>query len=425
MSTGIKNKKTGYFIIFARFMIERHLKLLFIPALFLLLLSGGCGEERKAEPEFLPKVDPSLFLDLDSAVIVEKTGKLEHLFSRLEKRTGFNGTVLYAEKGRVIFQKAYGWRNPRRKKDSLRVDDAFQLASVSKMFSAIGIMILQHEGKLDYDVDIREYLPDFPYEDVTCRWLMTHRAGLPRYMSIAHEKWKNKKIPLDNDDMLDLFITYQPDRYFRPNTGFHYCNTNYALLANIIEAVSGMHFEDFMKTRVFDPLGMTHSFVYNMRGDTAVPLYIDRGVPGYYHRGWRLREMENDYLNGVMGDKNVYTSVTDLYKFDRALDLGTLLPDSVLREAFTPGSKKYWKRKNNYGFGWRLKDGMDSTAYHFGWWKGFRTFYIRDMKHQQTLIVLSNKDRGPGSDNFWNIVQSDTLPLGYSCPVDYGKEQEN
>ncbi|HDO28018.1 MAG TPA: class A beta-lactamase-related serine hydrolase, partial [Bacteroidetes bacterium] len=177
------------------------------------------------------------------------------------------------------------------------------------------------------------------------------------------------------------------------------------------------NFEDFMKERIFDPLGMNDSFVYNMRGDTIVPLYIKKGVPGFYHRGWRWREMENDYLNGVMGDKNIYTSVEDFYKFDEALDHFTLVPDSVLREAFEPGSKKYWKRKNNYGFGWRIKDGMDSTVFHFGWWKGFRSFYIRDMKHQKTLIVLTNKDKGPGSANFWNIIKSDTLMLGYCEPL--------
>ncbi len=213
------------------------------------------------------------------------------------------------------------------------------------------------QGYVDYDADIRLYLPEFPYEDVTCRWLMTHRAGLPRYMSLALSKWPNKKIPLDNDDMMDLFVEYPPDKYFKPNSGFHYCNTNYALLANVVEAVSGMPFEDFVSERIFEPLEMEDSFVYNMRGDSAVPLYIDEGVPGYYHRGWRVREMTNDYLNGVMGDKNIYTSVEDLYKFDQSLDNFTLLPDSVLREAFVPGSKKFWKRKNNYGFGWRLKDG--------------------------------------------------------------------
>jgi CubicO group peptidase (beta-lactamase class C family) len=289
------------------------------------------------------------------------------------------------------------------------------------MFTAMAIMVLKNDGKLDYDDSLRMYLPEFPYNGVTIRMLLTHRSGLPRYMSIAQDHWENKKIPLTNDDVIDLFVAYHPGRYFKPNTGFHYCNTNYALLANIVEKVSGMHFEDFMKERIFEPLGMDSSFIYNMRGDSAVSLYVEEGVPGYYHRGWRWREMTNDYLNGVMGDKNVYTSVDDLYKYDQALDHFTLLPDTVLREAFKPGNPKYWRRRNNYGFGWRIKDGMDSTVYHFGWWKGFRTFYIRDMKHHKTLIVLTNKDKGPGSDNFWNIIKSDTLLLGSSTVLTSGQ----
>lgn len=389
--------------------------------LFLILTVIGvtsCSEHKEENVyKNLPEVTSTFFIDMDSLVIAQKAKELDKKFTHLQKKTGFNGTVLYAEKGKLVFKKAYGWRDARYKKDSLQTTDAFQLASVSKMFSAYAIMILKNEGKLDYDEDIRTYLPDFPYEDVTCRLLMNHRAGLPRYMSLAHKEWTNKRIPMDNDDMLELFVEYQPDRYFAPNSGFHYCNTNYALLANVVEAVSGTHFEDFMKERIFKPLEMNDSFISNMRGDTVVSLFVEKGVPGFYHRGWRLREMENEYLNGVMGDKGVYTSVEDMFKFNQSLDNFTLLPDSVLSEAFKPGSKKYWKRKNNYGFGWRLKDGMDSTAYHFGWWKGFRTFYIRDMKHQKCLIVLTNIDKGPGSDNFWNIIKSDTLMLGYSCPV--------
>lgn len=379
-----------------------------------LLCILGCEDlkEQESVSEIIPEVNVGLFSDLDSLVILEKANELDRKFTNLQKKTGFNGTVLYAEKGRIIFKKAYGYRNVRYKRDSLQTSDAFQLASVSKMFTAIATMILYNDGKLDYDEDIRTYIPEFPYEDVTCRWLMTQRTGLPRYMSLALDKWPNKKIPLDNDDMMELFVEYPPDKYFKPNSGFHYCNTNYAVLANVVEAVSGLRFEEFLEKRLFEPLGMNDSFVYNMRGDSAVPLYIKEGVPGFYQRGWRWREMENNYLNGVMGDKNLFSSVEDMYKFDRALDNFTLLPDSIIKEAFKPASKKYWKRKNNYGFGWRIKDGMDSTVYHFGWWKGFRTFYIRDMNRHKTLIVLSNKDKGPGSAHFWNIIEADTLPIG-------------
>lgn len=374
--------------------------------------SGNIDKETSKQPIVIPKINQQLIHNYDSIVIADKAQELDNIFKRLKRLTGFNGTVLYAEKGRIIFKKAYGFADVRHRKDSLQTPDVFQLASISKMFSAMSIMILKNDGLVEYDTDIKEYLPEFPYDDVTLRLLMTHRAGLPRYMSLSHAEWNNKRIPMDNDDMMDLLVEHVPDRYFAPNSGFHYCNTNYAIIANVVEKVSGQNFEDFVDERIFTPLKMDSSFVYNMRNDTIVPYFVDKGVPGYYIRGNRWREMSNDYLNGVMGDKNIYTSVEDLYKFDRAIDEFTLLPDSVIGEAFIGGSPKYWKRKNNYGFGWRIKENMDSTAYHFGWWKGFRTFYIRDMKHQKTLIVLTNKDKGPGSSHFWNIIKSDTLPLG-------------
>ena len=381
------------------------------PFIFMMAGCSGCNDETESI-ENVPEVNLSLVRDADSVIIAEKAEELDKKFQRLVRLTGFNGNVLYTEKGKVILKKAYGFQNVRRKRDSLSTSDVFQLASVSKMFTAMSIMILKDDGKLNYDDSIKMYIPNFPYDGVTIRMLLLHRSGLPRYMSIAQDHWTNRKIPLDNDEVIDLFVEYKPNAYFKPNTGFHYCNTNYALLVNIVEEVSGKQFEDFMKDRIFEPLGMDSTFIYNMRKDTSVTLYVEEGVPGYYHRGWRWREMTNEYLNGVMGDKGVYTSVDDLYKYDQALDHFTLLPDSVLQESFMPGSPTYWRRKNNYGFGWRLKDGMDSTVYHFGWWKGFRTFYIRDMKYHKTLIVLSNKDKGPGSDNFWNIIKSDTLPLG-------------
>ena len=388
--------------------------------ILVLLLMVSCSHQKKSQQqgEIIDSAGFVVpFISRDSLIIARKAHELDKIFLRLRKLTGFNGVVLYAEKGRIIFTKAYGFRNVRRHRDPLQKEDAFQLASGSKMFSALAIMILKHRGKVDYDTDIRQYLPDFPYEGVTLRLLMNHRSGLPRYMSLAQKEWKNKRIPLGNNTMLALFEKYKPAIYFRPDHGFHYCNTNYALLANVVEAVTGEHFEDFIQKNIFKPLGMDSSFVYNMRKDSTVPLYVNRGVPGYYRRGWRWREMTNDYLNGVLGDKNIYCSVDDLYKFDHSWDLFTLLPDSVLREAFVPGSPRYWRRHDNYGFGWRIRGGMDSTVYHFGWWKGFRSFNIRDMKHHKTLIVLTNTDHGPGSANFWRIIKSDTLPLGNAVPL--------
>ncbi len=390
---------------------------LLIATIFIFACSSNNSSENTEAVIIDIDINDSIFHDHDSLIIDKRARELDSKFKRLVQLTGFNGTVLYAEKGRVILNKAYGYKNVRYKKEELSTSDAFQLASVSKMFTAMAIMILKNDDDIDYDTDIRTYLPEFPYEDVTIRLLMTHRAGLPRYMSLAHDKWTNKKIPLNNDDMMDLFVEFVPDKYFTPDNGFHYCNTNYSVLANIVERVTGTQFETFVDERIFKPLKMHDSFVYNMRDDTIVSLYVEKGIPGYYHKGWRWREMTNEYLNGVMGDKNIYTSVEDLFKFDRALDNFTLIPDSIINEAFEPGSPKYWKRKNNYGFGWRIKEDRENTVFHFGWWKGFRTFYIRDMKYQKTLIVLTNKDKGPGSSHLWNIIKSDTLPLGRICDI--------
>jgi CubicO group peptidase (beta-lactamase class C family) len=139
----------------------------------------------------------------------------------------------------------------------------------------------------------------------------------------------------------------------------------------------------------------------------VIPASIDAGVPGYKYGGRYARKMGNYYLNGVMGDKGIYSSIEDLYKFSKALDKGTLVRKSTLDEAFAPGSPSYWKRKDNYGFGWRIKEDRDSTIYHFGWWKGFRTYFIRDMKNHRTLIALTNTHKGLSSAVLWDIIENE------------------
>ncbi|MCF8405518.1 MAG: beta-lactamase family protein [Bacteroidales bacterium] len=335
----------------------------------------------------------------------QKAGEIESLFTRLNNKGIFNGTVLYAENGEVVYQGAFGWEDFRRR-DTMKVDGAFQLASVSKMFTAMAIMILEERGKLNYDDYITRFIPEFPYEGVTIRQLLNHRSGLSRYMSLADKNW-NISTPICNEDVIDLFVKYQPAPYFKPDDGFHYCNTNYALLACVVERISKQHFDEFAKENIFDPIEMTHSFVYNLRGDSAISYEIPVGVPGYRYRGRRLVKVGDYYLNGVMGDKGVYSTVDDLFKFNKALDEELLVSQKTLQQAFSPGSPKYYKRKDNYGFGWRIREEMDSTAYHFGWWKGFRTYYIRDMKNNRVLIALTNTHKGVSSGVLWDCIKQE------------------
>ena len=375
-----------------------------------ILIIGGCRSPQK-EPVAIS--GDEFYVDLNQEKIDKKSKWIDDIFERLHKRHGFHGAVLYVERGNLIYKKAFGYADIRDKKP-ITLNSAFQLASVSKMFTAIAIMTLYENGYIDYDEDIRKYIPEFPYEDITVRMLLTHRSGLPRYMSVAHDHWKDKRYPLTNDEMLNLFIKHKPHPYFKPNNGFHYCNTNYALLANLVEQISNKPFDVFIKETIFEPLKMDSSFILTMPKDSMIAAYITKGIPAYRYRGWRPVRQRNDYLNGVVGDKGVYTSINDLFKFEMALYEGSLLKKETLAEAFKKGSPDSRRRKDNYGFGWRIRNSMDSTVYHYGWWKSFRAFYIRDMKNEKTIIVLTNREKGPGSNHFWGIIkntENDLYPL--------------
>ena len=242
-----------------------------------LLLAVGltgffCGRRCSHE---IPVVNvDSLFIDMNKAMVAQRTQQADKVFTGLS-RNGLNGVVLYAEQGELVYEEAFGWRDlNKRHKDSIRIDDAFQLSSDSKMFTAEAVMLLKADGKLDYDDDIRKYIPEIPYAGVTIRHLLTHCSGLPRYDSMADEFWPDRKKPFSNEALIAMLAEKTPDPYGTPGGGYFYNNINYALLASVVERASGQHFEDFMRERIFEPCGMTHSYIYSMRDDTAVSLYM-------------------------------------------------------------------------------------------------------------------------------------------------------
>ena len=394
--------------------------------LFLIVFLVSCSSKKDKkytaeEVEKWPVVNTEfIFVNMDEPIIKNKAAQIDKAFQNLKKRTTFNGTVLFAEKGRIVFEKSYGVRNLKTRKGELKNNDLYQLSSVSKMFTAEAIMILKTRGLVDYDVDIKTYIPEFPYDGITTRMLLTHRSGLSRYETLADNHWPNKKIPFTNNDMIEYYAKYQPNPYFKPDNGFHYCNVNYALLASIVERVSGKSFVDFMREDVFDVAGMRDSYIYDMPTDTMVSLYLPHCVQGYYIGRRRPRQAQNEYLNGVKGDKIMFSNVEDMYRFKVALDYGLFVPDSIQAEAFKPGSPKYSKRKDNYGFGWRISRKYPGCFYHYGWWKGYRSFFMFDKDNDRTLIVLTNTDKGPNSDAFWKLLKDNTIslaPASINIPV--------
>ncbi len=371
-----------------------------------------------------------LFEYYDNGAAARRAAQADRLFNNIRNKVGLNGVILYSEQGKTIYKKAMGWRDMVRRRDPLQVTDTFQLASLSKMFTAEAIMLLNSQDKLRYDDDIRKYIKDFPYEGITIRLLLTHRSGLSRYESLADDKWPNRRTPIHNDDLLNLIAEHKPEPYNAPNTAFFYNNINYALLASIVEKVSKQNFEDFVTENVFLPAGMTHTYIYSLRKDSTLTTWAKGLVQGHNLNGKGPSRAQNDYLNGVVGDKMVYSTVDDLLRFGIALDQGLLLPDSLQREAYQHGTDYSAKRTDTYGFGWRMMKKYPNCVYHFGWWKGFRTFFMRDLHLNRSLIILTNADKGTGAEPLWDFLEDTTskMPPATANPfylkyLDYIKSQ--
>ncbi len=315
-----------------------------------------------------------------------KINSINEYFENRNRRNGFNGTVLYAEKGKIIYEKSFGYANIR-KKDILDQNSSFQLASISKPFTATAIIMLEERGKLEYNDTIQKFFPEFPYHGITIHNLLSHRSGLPNYMYFADEVWEDRYLGINNSDVIRLLTEHHPMRYNRPNRRYNYSNTNYCVLAAIIEKITGFPYNIFMKSQIFVPLQMENTVIYNK----CISPKNNNKVIGYDGR----RVADNTYLNGVVGDKGIYASARDLLKFDQALYTNSLISEESIKKAYTMVHKdlRIW---NNYGLGWRInaKDPENRIIFHSGWWKGFRSHFVRLIDQNKTIIVLSNTTRG-------------------------------
>lgn len=306
----------------------------------------------------------------------------------LHKRYGFNGNVLVAKKGRIIYQKAIGWADYLHR-DSLKIKSEFELASVTKPFTGTAIMQLIEQGKLTLDDNVKKFYPNFPYDGITIRLLLTHRSGMMNYVYFTDGIWKDKKKPMSNLDVMNLIAEHKPNRYAKPDTRFHYNNSNYMVLAAIIEKVTGKTYADYMMDNVFKPAGMKNTHVYS----TTVYPKIPVDVVGH-DRTWRYSVVQN-FLDGPVGDKGIYSTIHDLVLFDNALRTGRLLKKETLDSAYK-GRNKPVNGHFNYGYGWRIFDGDNNrkVVYHTGWWHGFRHIYVRDIDKEIVIMFLGNLTNG-------------------------------
>jgi len=295
-----------------------------------------------------------------------------------------NGGVLVARKGQIIYEKYTGFANPRGYGDSITANTPFHLASVSKTFTAMATLKLWQDGKINIDEPVSTYLPGFNCEGVTVRMLLNHRSGIPKYDHyMPGMGWPRRKM-MTNQDVLDFLIANRKKIPIgRPDRGFSYSNTNYALLALIVEKASGQFYGDYLKHTFFDSLGMHDTYVFT-HADSA------RSLPSYYYSG---RPYAFESLDFVYGDKNVYSTARDLLKWDQALRSNQFFNQATLDAAYTPYSNEK-AGTHNYGLGWRmmvLKNGK-KLIYHNGWWHGNRAAFVRLLDEDVTIAAVCNND---------------------------------
>lgn len=307
----------------------------------------------------------------------------------------FYGNILITQHGETLLEKSYGYADVV-KQTPLTPSNSFQVASISKQFTAYGIMLLQEQDKLGYDSAIQKYLPTFPYANITIRHLLNHTSGLPNFWDSIRPKMDTTK-SLGNKDVLKYLGEHRLPLQFTPGTRFEYCDIGYDFLANIIEQVSGKRYDEYLRLYVFDPLGMKETYAYLVTDIERINnpnLAIGHvKVNGRFEYAHRLPQNHFvSYLGGFYGDGSVVTTARDLAKWDRALDDCMLMFCAHQKEAFDAANiqdSTTASEGRGYGFGWFLhKDMVYHTGFHPGNVHGNYRLLDRDM----VVIFLSNSE---------------------------------
>jgi CubicO group peptidase (beta-lactamase class C family) len=360
--------------------------------LFSILVLSSCGKNKNTQTDTTPTVEDTLpkmkplgaEKKISQAYKNSVVGRINHFYNKNWPNNTMNGSFLVARNGQIIFEKYNGFAN-KNEGTKITPETPVQIASVSKVLTATAVLKLVNAGKIDLDQKVNTILKTFPYEDCTIRMLLSHRTGMRNY---AYFTDRDKSVwdrhnQLTNKDILNILATKDIGLESKTGTRFSYCNTNYAMLALIIEKITGLSYKEAMSQMIFKPLGMTHTYVFDDDKDRKkiVPSYKGNGV-----------EIGFDYLDNVYGDKNVFSTARDLLKFDRARQSPDFLKPELLKQVYT-GYSNERKGTKNYGLGIRMINWETGQNFYFhnGWWHGNTSSYITLMKEGVTIIALSNK----------------------------------
>jgi CubicO group peptidase (beta-lactamase class C family) len=336
-----------------------------------------------------------------SQAMIERTKQLNLLMDQLKEQATFNGGILVAEKGEILLNEVIGIAEYTSEKNRpLTINSMYEIASVSKPVTALGIISLQQMGKLQWDDLISKWLPELPYPGITIRHLLCHTSGLPDYMELFAKEWDHNEIAT-NEDVLKMLIKFRPDPLFTPNEEWTYSNTGYIILALLIDRISGLSYGEFLAQHFFSPLGMTRTEVYNRRASKSpVPEdfafgYVYREDVGHYVLPDEITELDYVYyLDGLQGDGMVNSTLEDLLKLDRALYQDDFI-DSKRRDLMFAPVKLNHNEYFDYGFGWLIEnhEQLGKIVYHSGGWPGYSAMFKRYIDQDFTLIMLQNGER--------------------------------
>ena len=335
--------------------------------------------------------DDVSLVDAMSGFSEEELEFFDTRISELIQTRNFNGQILVARNGNILFNRTYGYADFRTKAP-ITHETQFQLASITKTFTAAAVLLLHQQGHLHIDSLVVSYIREFPYNTITVRNLLNHTSGVQNYMWIMERYWKTNRLAT-NEDMLQTFIRLQRPLDFVPGTRFAYSNTGYAFLALIVERVSGQRFPDFLQQHIFAPLHMHNTLVK----DPINGLNPANRAMGFRQtRSGHVLVLQSPH-EGVVGDKGIFSTAVDLFKWDRAIASNQILAEHLWSEAF---NRSVLANQNtvNYGLGWRLQSFLEQRiVHHPGRWSGFRTAFKRYIDTDATLIVLSNNSMNVGT----------------------------
>jgi CubicO group peptidase (beta-lactamase class C family) len=322
------------------------------------------------------------------------TASIGSVFRSVANENRFSGVVLVASKGNITYEQAFGYRDYA-KKLPLQQTDVFELASVSKQFTAMVIMMLKERGLLRYDDLLDKYI-SIPYKGITIRHLLTHTSGLPDYQEVMDKYWDKSKVA-GNPDIIEYLNRYTPPALFEAGAKYAYSNTGYVMLASVAEKASGRDFISFCKEEIFRKLGMQHTAIRTLAEKKAV---VDFAL-GHIYITTRARYVRADsfpssdytiWLGNRKGPGRVSSTAEDLLKWDQALYNNKLVSQQTMEEAFTP-MRLNDGSISNYGFGWMIIQPVKNSGkivWHSGDNPGYKTEIKRFLDNKRTLIILCN-----------------------------------